>query len=68
MTALFYAALIAKILSIPALAFAIVAVARRVIDPGPICTACLAGYHGELAEITEGVFKCDCACHAGRVR
>ena len=38
------------------------------ITPGPICPACLDGAHGELAEINEGLFRCDCECHQGRAK
>lgn len=33
---------------------------------GPVCTACLAGCHDELAAITEGQMRCICKCHGGR--
>lgn len=67
MNALFYLAIAAKLLSIPAFLIAGVKIVHA-ITPGPVCPACLAGYHGELAEITEKDFLCDCECHEGRAK
>lgn len=67
MTTFLYAAILAKLLSIPAFLIAGVKIVHA-ITPGPICPACLDGAHGELAEISEGLFRCDCECHQGRAR
>lgn len=67
MSALFYAAILAKLLSIPAFLIAGVKIVHA-ITPGPICPACLDGSHDELAEITEKDYRCSCSCHEGRAK
>jgi hypothetical protein len=66
MNALFYLAIAAKLLSIPAFLIAGVKIVNA-ITPGPICPACEAGEHDTiLTDLNHSLYKCECHCRRAK--